>query len=59
MIYFIGAGPGAADLITVKGKEVPTGALSSYSKAKEPLIYFHHQDDTKQSIHPINGLKIY
>ena len=22
MIYFIGAGPGAADLITVKGKEL-------------------------------------
>jgi hypothetical protein len=32
--------------------------FESYSKAKEPLIYFHHQDETKQSIHPINGLKI-
>tara|TARA_R110000764_G_scaffold95901_1_gene179794 strand:- start:1675 stop:4791 length:3117 start_codon:yes stop_codon:yes gene_type:complete len=32
--------------------------FDSYSKAKEPLIYFHHQDETKQSIHPINGLKI-
>lgn len=28
------------------------------AKTKEPLIYFHHNDDTKQSIHPINGLKI-
>jgi len=32
--------------------------FDSYAKAKEPLIYFHHQDETKQSIHPINGLKI-
>lgn len=32
--------------------------FDSYSKANEPLIYFHHQDDTKQSIHPINGLKL-
>jgi hypothetical protein len=32
--------------------------FDSYSRAKEPLIYFHHQDETKQSIHPINGLKI-
>ncbi|MFL0683235.1 MAG: SIR2 family protein [Algoriphagus aquaeductus] len=32
--------------------------FESCSKAKEPLIYFHHQDETKQSIHPINGLKI-
>lgn len=32
--------------------------FDSYARAKEPLIYFHHQDETKQSIHPINGLKI-
>lgn len=32
--------------------------FDSYAKAKEPLIYFHHQDETKQSIHPINGLKL-
>ena len=32
--------------------------FDSYAKAKEPIIYFHHQDETKQSIHPINGLKI-
>ena len=32
--------------------------FDSYAKVKEPLIYFHHQDETKQSIHPINGLKI-
>ncbi len=32
--------------------------FDSYAKAKEPLIYFHHQDESKQSIHPINGLKI-
>ena len=31
--------------------------FDSYAKAKEPLIYFHHQDESKQSIHPINGLK--
>ncbi|RUT73272.1 SIR2 family protein [Ancylomarina longa] len=32
--------------------------FDSYAKAKEPLIYFHHQDETKHSIHPINGLKV-
>jgi len=32
--------------------------FDNYAKAKEPLIYFHHQDETKQSIHPINGLKL-
>ncbi|HQE54280.1 SIR2 family protein [Tenuifilum sp.] len=32
--------------------------FDSYAKIKEPLIYFHHQDESKQSIHPINGLKI-
>jgi hypothetical protein len=32
--------------------------FDSYAKAKEPLIYFHHQDESKQSIHPINGLKL-
>lgn len=31
--------------------------FDSYAKAKEPLIYFHHQDELRQSIHPINGLK--
>jgi hypothetical protein len=32
--------------------------FENYAKAREPLIYFHHQDETKQSIHPINGLKL-
>ncbi|HPS31187.1 MAG TPA: SIR2 family protein [bacterium] len=32
--------------------------FDGYAKAKEPLIYFHHQDETKKSIHPINGLKL-
>lgn len=32
--------------------------FDSYAKAKEPLIYFHHQDESKQSINPINGLKL-
>jgi hypothetical protein len=32
--------------------------FDSYAKAKEPLIYFHHQDETKKSIHPISGLKL-
>lgn len=32
--------------------------FDNYAKANEPLIYFHHQDETKQSIHPINGLKL-
>lgn len=32
--------------------------FESYAKAKEPIIYFHHQDESRQSIHPINGLKI-
>lgn len=32
--------------------------FDGYAKAKEPLIYFHHQDETKSSIHPINGLKL-
>ena len=30
MIYFIGAGPGAADLITVKGKELLEKALGLF-----------------------------
>lgn len=33
--------------------------FDSCAKSKEPLIYFHHQDETKQSIHPINGLKLF
>jgi hypothetical protein len=32
--------------------------FENYARLKEPLIYFHHQDEAKQSIHPINGLKI-
>lgn len=32
--------------------------FDNYAKAKEPLIYFHHQDESKKSIHPINGLKL-
>jgi len=32
--------------------------FESYAKSDEPLIYFHHQDETKQSIHPIQGLKL-
>lgn len=32
--------------------------FDNYSKSKEPLIYFHHQDESKHSIHPINGLKL-
>lgn len=31
--------------------------FESYSKLKEPFLYFHHLDETKQSIHPISGLK--
>jgi len=33
--------------------------FDSYAKANEPLIYFHHQDENKQSIHPIYGLKLF
>ncbi|MCC8087785.1 MAG: SIR2 family protein [Rikenellaceae bacterium] len=32
--------------------------FEDYNKLQEPLIYFHHQDSTKRSIHPINGLKM-
>ncbi len=32
--------------------------FDGYLKLNEPVIYFHHQDEEKQSIHPINGLKI-
>jgi hypothetical protein len=32
--------------------------FENYAKMKEPIIYFHHNDETQQSIHPINGLKI-
>ncbi|WP_071145652.1 SIR2 family protein [Bacteroides ihuae] len=28
------------------------------SKVAEPFIYFHHQDSSKKSVHPINGLKM-
>ncbi|MCL2097487.1 MAG: hypothetical protein FWH23_01835, partial [Bacteroidales bacterium] len=42
------------------GKKAMSNVYSfdRYLKTNEPLIYFHHQDFTKQSIHPINGLKI-
>jgi len=32
--------------------------FDNYSKIDEPFIYFHFQDETKKSIHPINGLKL-
>jgi len=32
-------------------------SFDRYLKINEPLIYFHYQDLSKQSIHPINGLK--
>lgn len=32
--------------------------FDSYTHLKEPFIYFHYQDESKRSIHPINGLKI-
>lgn len=32
--------------------------FENYSKIQEPFIYFHHQDSSKKSIHPINGLKM-
>jgi len=32
--------------------------FDSCTKLNEPFIYFHHQDESKQSIHPINGLKL-
>lgn len=32
--------------------------FDNFTKVNEPFIYFHHQDETKQSIHPINGLRV-
>lgn len=32
--------------------------FENYSKIQEPFIFFHHQDSSKKSIHPINGLKM-
>ncbi|MCB0537202.1 MAG: SIR2 family protein [Bacteroidetes bacterium] len=32
--------------------------FNGFTKLNEPSIYFHYQDEAKQSIHPINGLKI-
>lgn len=32
--------------------------FNGFTKLNEPSIYFHYKDETKQSIHPINGLKI-
>lgn len=32
--------------------------FNGFTKLSEPSIYFHYQDETKQSIHPLNGLKI-
>lgn len=32
--------------------------FEDYNKIQEPFIYFHHQDSSKKSIHPINGLKM-
>lgn len=31
--------------------------FNGFTKLNEPSIYFHYQDEAKQSIHPINGLK--
>lgn len=33
--------------------------FDGYKLQNEPLIYFHHSDETKQTIHPINGLKLF
>jgi hypothetical protein len=33
-------------------------SFNKYSKLNEPFIYFHHQDLSKKSIHPLNGLKM-
>ncbi len=33
--------------------------FEGYTKLPEPFIYFHHQDESYKSIHPINGLKMY
>jgi hypothetical protein len=33
-------------------------SFDKYLKLDEPFIYFHYQDLSKKSIHPINGLKI-
>lgn len=32
--------------------------FEDYSKIQEPFLYFHHQDLSQKSIHPINGLKM-
>ena len=32
--------------------------FEDYSKIQEPFLYFHHQDLSRKSIHPINGLKM-
>ncbi|MEN5130748.1 SIR2 family protein [Elizabethkingia anophelis] len=32
--------------------------FDGFTKLSEPSIYFHYQDEAKQSIHPISGLKI-
>lgn len=32
--------------------------FNGFTRLNEPSIYFHYQDEAKQSIHPINGLKI-
>jgi hypothetical protein len=33
-------------------------SFDKYLKLNEPFIYFHYQDLTKKSIHPLNGLKM-
>lgn len=33
--------------------------FDNYIKLNEPSIYYHYQDESKQSIHPISGLKIF
>lgn len=33
--------------------------FDSYYKIDEPMLYFHHYDEAKKSIHPLKGLKYY
>lgn len=49
-----------ADYYSTAAKKVKDNiyCFDGFTKLKEPPIYFHFQDESKQSIHPINGLKI-
>jgi hypothetical protein len=49
-----------SNFYSTAGKKVmdSISCFEGYVRMKEPEVYFHHSDESKRSIHPINGLRI-